>query len=289
MVTWTASATGSSAGHVWYRFRGCEVGPGPLLRLAPDTPTIRRGPLPRSVTCADADYSIIRDYGPLDTLDWTRSEHEGNYQIEVSARDNDTGATATATAGFHFNPRVTGNAPAINPTANPLVFLYSAPSCPAGSSMRVQFQGPDGLLQSTNSKPRDGRTMNFYIAGMRPLMVYSMQHVVQTGAQAVTGPLLTQATPATSFTFGARTVRVPPPAPMVNPIILQARFGFPAATDAMGNLLWYSLQDISLMSRPEPGGLFWGGARARPSIRRTRSFGSSIWPGRCFAKPTRLA
>jgi arylsulfate sulfotransferase len=69
---------------------------------------------------------------------------------------------------------------------------------------------------------------------------------------------LTQATPDTSFTFGARTVLAPPPAPMANPIILQARFGWPAATDAMGNLLWYSPQDISMISRPEPGGLFLG-------------------------------
>ncbi len=249
IVTWTASATGSSAGNVWYRFRMCDVGMGSASR---------RPPLPRSVDCAERGYSMVRDYGPVNTLDWTIGEHEGNYDIEVSARDVDTGATASVATAFQFTSRVTGGAPAINPTANPLVFLYSAPSCPAGSSMRVQFQGPDGFLQSTNSKPCDGRTMNFYLAGMRPQTVYSVQHVVGNGTQTVTGPLLTQATPDTSFTFGARTVRVSPPTPMVNPIILQARFGWPAATDTMGNLLWYCPQDISMISRPEPGGLFLG-------------------------------
>jgi arylsulfate sulfotransferase len=214
--------------------------------------------MPLRATCAEEDYSIIRDYGPVNTLDWTIGEHEGDYDVEVSARDNDTGATVASVAKFQFTPRVTGGAPAITPTANPLVFLYSAPSCPAGSSMRVQFQGPDGFLQSTNSKPCDGRTMNFYIAGMRPQTLYSMQHMVENGTHVVPGPPLTQATPDTSFTMGARTVRVPPPTPMVNPIILQARFGFPAATDAMGNLLWYSIQSISMISRPEPGGLFLG-------------------------------
>jgi hypothetical protein len=255
IVTWTASATGSSAGNVWYRFRMCEV--GAASRSGTAVPAVGRR-LPPRVHCTTDSYSMVRDYGPVNTLNWTISEHEGDYEIEISARDLDNGATALAAAPFEFTPRVTGGAPVINPTANPLVFLYSAPSCPAGSSMRVQFEGPDGFLQSTNSKTCDGRTMNFYIAGMQAQTVYFVQHVVENGGQDATGPLLTQATPATTFTMGARTVRVSPPASMVNPIILQARFGWPAATDAMGNLLWYSLQDISMISRPEPGGLFLG-------------------------------
>ena len=256
--------------------------PGPAM------PAMRRGSLPQSVDCAEEDYSIIRDYGPLNTLDWTISEHEGKYGIEVSARDLDTGARI-GPAAFQFIPRVTANAPAINPTANPLVFLYSAPSCPAGSSMRVQFQGPDGFLQSTNSKACDGRTMNFYIAGMRPLMVYSIQHVVENGAQAVTGPLLTQATPDASFAFGARTVRVPPPTPMVNPIILQARFGYPAATDAMGNLLWYSAARHLVHVPSGTGGLFLGwfeGSTVDTAHQILQEFDLA---GTVFAKPTRLA
>ena len=62
---------------------------------------------------------------------------------------------------------------------------------------------------------------------------------------------------------------------MVNPIILQARFGYPAATDSMGNLLWYSLQDISMIARPEPGGLFLGwfeGGTGDPSVQILREF-----------------
>ena len=251
IVTWTASSTGSLAGHVWYRFSvrdlgAASCGPGPSRLL-------------QSRICAREDYSIIRDYGPVNTLDWTVSEHEGTYEVEVSVIDNVTGATASTASTFQFTPRVS-NAPVVSPTANPLVFLYSAPACPIGSTMRVQFLGPNGIPQSTNSKPCDGLTMNFYIAGMQPLTTYSMQHIVQTGAQAVAGPLLLEPIPApdAAFSMGAHTVLTGPPNPFVDPIILQARFGYPAATDAMGNLLWYSLQDISMIARAEPGGLFLG-------------------------------
>jgi len=100
--------------------------------------------------------------------------------------------------------------------------------------------------------------MNFYLAGMRAQTLYSIQHTIQNGSQAVTGLVLTQATPNASTTYGPCTVAVPPPATAPNPVVLQARFGWPVATDLMGNLLWYSAQSISIMSRPEQGGLFLG-------------------------------
>jgi arylsulfate sulfotransferase len=125
--------------------------------------------------------------------------------------------------------------------------------------MQVQFQGPGRLLQSTNSKACDGQTsMNFYIAGMLPQTVYAIQQMVTNGTNTTPGPILTQLTGASSFTYGARTVNVAPAATLPNPVLLQARFGNPVATDLMGNVLWYSIQNISFISRPEPGGLFLG-------------------------------
>ncbi len=251
LVTWTGSATGSASGNVWYRFRVRELNPvsdvchPKLLAFAPN--------------CVGSQFAMIQDYGPGNSLAWTASDHEGSYEMEVSAVDNDTGATSTTTSVFQFLPRVTGNTPVINPTANPLVFLYSAPACPAGSTMRVQFQGPSGAVQSTNAKPCDGRTsMNFYIAGMLPQTAYNIQHVVQNGANAVSGPMLTQTTGSSAFTYSARTLNIPPAASLPSPMLLQARFGDPVATDLNGNILWYSIQSISNLSRPEPGGLFLG-------------------------------
>jgi len=147
----------------------------------------------------------------------------------------------------------------IGPTANNLVFLYSAPPCPAGATMSVVFQSPDGYLQSTGAKACDGAaSINFYLAGMRAQTTYAVQHVVASAFQYLPGPVLTLPTPADSFSAGAQSLVVGPPASMPKPIILQARFGYPAATDALGNVVWYSRQNISMLARPEPGGLFLG-------------------------------
>jgi arylsulfate sulfotransferase len=251
LVAWTATATGSQSGNVWYRFRVRELGTA--------MSGCRAGGVFVASNCADSSFSMIQDYGPVNTINWTASEHEGNYEIEASARDNDTGAVSAVRAVFQFTPLVADNSPVISPTANPLVFLYSAPPCPIGATMQVQFQGPDGSVQSTNAKPCDGRrTMNFYLAGMLMNTAYSAQYVVNNGADPMSGPVLPLATEATTFSFAARTLAVPPPTPFPNPVILQSRFGNPAATDPMGNLLWYSLQSVSMISRPEPGGLFLG-------------------------------
>ena len=253
IITWNVTATGSVSGNLWYRFRVREVGPV--------SDHCRPGGLPFFPACVGSSFSIIQDYGPGNAVAWTASDHEGTYEMEASAKDNTTGAVSTTTSAFQFLSRVNGGTPVINPTANPLVFLYSAPPCPENSTMVVQFQATGTPLQSTNSKSCDGRTsMNFYVAGMLPQTVYTVQHVIGTGANTVTGPMLTQQTgePSSSLDYGARTLNIPPPASLPNPVLLQARFGNPVATDLMGNVLWYSIQNISFLARPEPGGLFLG-------------------------------
>ena len=61
----------------------------------------------------------------------------------------------------------------------------------------------------------------------------------------------------------ARTLTLGPPLSMPKPIILQARFGYPAATDAFGNAIWYSLQNLSMLARPEPADRRWWRSRRR--------------------------
>src|ERR1700694_843220 len=74
LVTFSAS-TDATTTNLWYRFR------------------VRR---------QDSDYQMIRDYGPVSTLNWTAKAHEGAYDIEVSARNLDTGAAAAAFLLFRF-------------------------------------------------------------------------------------------------------------------------------------------------------------------------------------------
>ena len=117
VVTWTANVSAADSGTLWYRFRARYFG---------------------------QDFHIIRDYGPVATLDWTAIDREGPYEIEASVRNPDTGDSSVVTANFEMQSRLTGNQPVVSPTSNALVFLYSAPPCPAGSRMQVQFQRENG-------------------------------------------------------------------------------------------------------------------------------------------------
>src|SRR5579859_5091021 len=90
IVTWSAGASGNS-GPVWYRFRARRAG---------------------------TDFRTVRDYSPATSLDWTASEHEGLYEIQVTARDTGAGATAEASATYRMTPVAGDTSPVISPTAN---------------------------------------------------------------------------------------------------------------------------------------------------------------------------
>ena len=90
-VTWTAKASGDSGATVWYRFRSRALAGG----ITSAGFMMRRPPAP-------PDFSVVRDFGPSNTLDWTAAEHEGAYEIEVVARDLSTGETAVAVSRFEI-------------------------------------------------------------------------------------------------------------------------------------------------------------------------------------------
>ena len=228
IVTWTAASSGSA--NVWYRFR------------------VRR---------AGSDYRVIRDYSPANTLDWTASEHEGIYDIEVTAQDQGTGQTGAGTAAFQMNSRVTGTSPVITPTANPLVFLYSAPPCPLENRVRVQFQAPDGFVQSTPFKScQRGLSMNFYLAGLRANTSYSVRLITDTGSEFLWGPALTMTTSGASIQIPPSAVVQAPSPPPAGLLLHSAFYGPAYATDSGGNLVWYYPVNYALLTRPEPGGRF---------------------------------
>ena len=251
VVTWNASVDDGSSGNLWYRFRIRYTGTVPAVCTAARVSVHSR--------CLSNDFVMVRDFGPDNSLDWTASEHEGDYEIEVSSRDNGTGEVTVTTTPFHVTPRVRGRTPMISATSLPLVFEYSAPPCPAGSRMHVQFRSTDGLVQSTSPKLCDGAmTMNFYLAGMRPETQYTIQHIVDDGTQTTTGPVMTQTTGTIDQTFGPYSVLQPPADTSTAPILLQSRGGWPVATDLAGNIVWYFPAAISFMARPETGGYFLG-------------------------------
>ena len=168
-LTFTASATDTDAGPIRYRFR-----------VRPTAGT----------------FSIVRDFAPNTTLAWTPADSDGLFEIEVTAKNLTTSSTAVATQIVQVTPLAT-TTPVVNATAHPLVALYSAPSCPSGSTMRVRFKlVADIAWQSTNLKSCGAATMNFYIGGMHANSTYQLRHDVIAGARITTGPTLT-------FTTGA--------------------------------------------------------------------------------------
>jgi len=226
-ITFTASATDSNPGPVTYSFAWQMAG--------------------------GTGFNLIRDFSLTNTLRWTPNIQEGTYQIQVTARDYLANETSSTVVTFVVNPLVVGDPPVAVKTAHPLVALFSAPSCPTGSSMRIGFE----LNGSTQMNYTNFRTchpptsMNFYVAGMLAKSTYNMHYEVETGSTIVPDSNVV------SFTTGA----IPKSAPMATTSVVlpptsqsavssdilftgytiepYSAIDYPAATDLSGNVLWY--------------------------------------------------
>jgi hypothetical protein len=236
-ITFTASATDSDPGPIRYRFR---------TRPAAGT------------------FALVRDFSVTATLAWTPNDTDGLFEIEVTAQNTATNSTAVASETFQVTPLATGSAPTVNSTSHPLVALYSAPACAAGSSMRVRFQlVGDVAWQSTNLKPCGSGTMNFYIGGMRASSTYQLRHDVIHGAQITTGPTLRFTTGPVAIPLPAVTQVTPlhSPTSLTDGVTLFAVLRnvspFPTfAVDSAANVIWYSTVVSPYVTRPVPGGTF---------------------------------
>src|SRR5215469_4336528 len=235
-VVWNAQVDGidhgdSSSDTIWYRYHARRL---------------------------DQTFKIIRDFSPRTDLVWSATEHEGTYELEATARDLVSGEAVTRTTLFTATPLAVDK-PVITSTLHPLVFLYSAPPCAAGSRMRVELNDPSGGVQTTGFKPcQDGLTMNFQIAGLQPNTSYEVHHSLDTGSEFMDGPSLT-------FTSGKLTINFAPyatikaPAARDSGVLLQSTLLEPTvATDLNGNIIWYYNGDISFVTRPLSGGRFLG-------------------------------
>jgi len=254
-VTWTAAVAGVTGGTIWYRFRA---------RLFGQT------------------YQVIQDFSPQATLNWTETNHEGWFEMEASAKDVATGQTTQVSSMYQIVSRVSGNQPVVNPTSHPLVFLYSAPPCPHGAQMQVEFVVSNGTAGRTRGsavrtpfQACDPQfSMNFYLMGLYAETNYMAHHII-TGSELAIGPNVafkTGSLPANLFT---ETVINAPAGPVSDHVLLGSAIGVPVATDLNGAVLWYGPSDITFITRPEAGGVFWGltqGAGNDPSSQLIRKF-----------------
>ncbi len=246
VVSWTVKATDSNPNSLTFQF---------------------------SVALGSGSFALVRDYniGKLSAgvwtaqpFVWTTIAQEGTYTIQVIAKDFTSGETATKTAIFKLQTRVSGAA-VVHTTSNPLVAMFSAPACATGSSMRVAFY-PTSNSSATNYTtwaPCSGtKSMNAYVAGMLPSTGYSMYSQTLTGGKITNGATLTFTTKALPAKapggfFPTFTVTTPAPPGDPNPMLLWSftKIIVPVATDLSGNIMWYYGNGSgTLLTRPVGGG-----------------------------------
>ncbi len=214
-------------------------------------------------------WIVTQDFYWTNTFPWTPSDHEGDYDIGVTAWSEATHNSSPNFIEIHVSPRVTSSSPVVSNTNNALVALYSAPPCSAPASMRVKFYS--GSVNSapilTPLKPCNGLSMNFYIGGMRASTTYTMQHLLYSGWNITPGP-------AVNYKTGSipSEVRLPshfvllgptPPTSVTYPFLLHATDGpVPYASDMSENVVWYltaaELGDNGYLTRVVDGGTFIG-------------------------------
>lgn len=222
-------------------------------------------------------YSTLMDFDELNTFTWAPNYVEGAYHLRLTARDYLAGTSAQTAIEFIATPLVTSSQPVAVATANPLVALFSAPTCPAGSTMNVVFQQQGFSVQSsTDARACHAGSQNFYIAGMLPTTTYTMFSQVTTGTKVTNGPSITFTTGAipASVTLPTRSIPLPPTAgaDTTSDIVLSGYTtppDVPIATDLNGNVLWYYTTPLQL-TRPVPGGTFL-------SIPSGPGTGTSVW------------
>ncbi len=248
-INWTVTATDTSTGPLTFQFNVAPPGESPAMVKDFNVGTYNSGTW------------------TAQTFSWTPTGIEGSYQIQVVAKDFGSGETATTTVGYQVNPLVTGKAPVVAPTANPLVALFSAPACAKGSKMRVDFKETGRKTGSLTSwiPCRSSHTMTFEIAGMYPSTTYNMFSQTETGGKVVDGPTLQFTTgPLPESPFPTFTVNVPhgPDTDGEDRVILEdlTCCGIPGqavlypevATDLAGKVIWYvySPSTEDLLVRP---------------------------------------
>ena len=246
-ITWTATAQNSDPNPVMFQF---------------------------NVAAGSHPFSLISDFnvgqsaaGSWVSLPFTYATiaGEGIYTLEVVAKDFVTGETATGTSTFTLTPIATTQS-VVSKSSNPLVALFSAPSCGAGNTMRVAYstgaKAPNYTSWVACNPPV---SMNFYVAGMRASTTYTMYSQVQNGSTIYNGVSRTFTTGTLpkqlpfSNTLPSLTVSVGAGAGAyaADDVLL---WGFtngvvPTATDLSGNILWFYWGGVNpVFTRPLTGG-----------------------------------
>ncbi len=219
-----------------------------------------------SVSVDGGPFRIVRDFSQQREFAWMPALYEHQAKVRVTLRINESKQTAEGEAPFSVVSRLKGTAPTITATAHPLVPLFSAPACPAGSQFRVAFnrEGEEVATRTPEQPCRASNTNNVYVTGMRAGVDYSLRSEVVTGGAVKAGAWIPFRTALVDGDFPPVSVPIPrrTGGPVAEPLLIHSAVALnalkrPFATDLDGQLVWYSPWP-QLLTRVLPGGRFLG-------------------------------
>lgn len=205
-------------------------------------------------------FRIVRDYYYYNVFPWGTLEG-GIYDIRVRAWVPDSGESAESIVRYSMVSAATV-APVLFPSFHPLVLVYSAPPCSAGT-IRVRYQRIGATLwQATPSRSCvPGRSLNFYLAGLYAGTDYLVQQEVVGPSGVIRGPLLNATSGALGVTLKNTYVTdaADVTTSLLEPFLLTTFIGvtfdtFPVAYDLAGNAVWYYPLPQTNLTRPVAGG-----------------------------------
>ena len=232
-----------------------------------------------SVSVNGGAFHIVRDYSQEPSFVWSPELYEHGATVRVNVRINETKAVASADLPYRFVPRIKGSGSLITPTAHPLIALFSAPACSAGSSFRVSYrrEGEEAISRTPSQPCRPSLTNNVYVAGMRADADYRMRSEVVSGSSVQAGSWMPFHTGMLDGNFPPVSIPVRRAAgsTVSEPVILMSAAAVasgrrPFATDLDGNIVWY-LPATDFLTRISPGGrlmVLAEGANSANSMRR---------------------
>jgi hypothetical protein len=230
-----------------------------------------------SVAVNGGPFRILRDFSQDYSFAWAPELFEQSATIRVKVRNNETNATGQAKVPFQILSRAKGTAPLVTPTSHPLVALFSAPPCPAGSQFRVAFHadGEDAISRTPSQPCRGSISSNVYVAGMRADTEYRLRSEVTAGGSMSSGDWLPFHTGILDGGFPALSVVVPRTgdSEASEPVIIFSAISLsggvrPFATDLQDRVIWY-LRSADSITRVLPGGRFLALADGLNSVNQT--------------------
>ncbi len=281
IVGWSVSATDTNAGPLTFQFN-----------VAPPNGTLS--------TVKNFNVGILKGNAWISLpFTWALTAIDGTYLVQVVVKDFGSGETASKTVSFQVTSPITDANPVVQKTQNPLVALFTAPPCAAGSTVAVVFQPQSGSVPATTTNwlPCQGSlSVSFEIAGMYPNTAYNLYAQVNTGGDIVNGPAVAFTTGAlpTNLPFPKFSVVTPAAAGDSNPILLQALSDLeqPAplvnvATDLSGNIIWYNYPNdpghSGMITRPlvngflaDQSGVVWNPAEQGYQVLRQFDWAGNI-------------